>query len=87
MIHANSLIAFRTLDRKGRSEAILSVYRESMRPLTDRQVMEALGFADMNQIRPRCTELIQAGELCEVETIKDPVTGRPVRACTNTGIT
>lgn len=83
-VHANSLEAFRTLDRRARSEAILTVYRDSMRPLTDRQVMEALGFHDANAVRPRITELLDAGKLCEVESAKDHVTGKTVRCCTNT---
>lgn len=85
MIHANSLSAFRTLDRHGRAEAILSIYRSSMRPLTDRQVMEHLGFTEMNQVRPRISELIDAGALVEVYDQPDHITGKSVRACTHTG--
>jgi hypothetical protein len=48
-------------------------------PCTDRQVKEGLKYSDMNSVRPRCTELIDRGMLCEVGTTRDHVTGKTVR--------
>jgi hypothetical protein len=38
-----------------------------------------LGFSDMNSVRPRITELVQAGRLIELKKIKDATTGKSVR--------
>tara|TARA_R100001510_G_scaffold55612_1_gene59819 strand:+ start:2475 stop:2753 length:279 start_codon:yes stop_codon:yes gene_type:complete len=46
---------------------------------TDRQVKTILGFDDMNQVRPRITELIKLGLLEEVAKIKCPTTRKVVR--------
>ena len=45
----------------------------------DREVMRMLDFTDMNKVRPRITELVDAGVLREVGTVKDETTGRHVR--------
>ena len=47
--------------------------------LTDRDIMGHMGFTDMNAVRPRITELIDAGYLMEVGKVKCPVTGKTVR--------
>lgn len=46
---------------------------------TDRQVMAALGFTDPNAVRPRITELVQAGLLLECGEVADALTGKTVR--------
>ena len=46
---------------------------------TDRQVMEWLGFTDMNSVRPRITEMIDAGILKVICDTLDPVTRKRVR--------
>ena len=46
---------------------------------TDRELMLALKFSDMNSVRPRITELLQAGALEEDGTAEDPVTRKHVR--------
>jgi chromosome condensin MukBEF MukE localization factor len=46
---------------------------------TDRQVKTILGFNDMNQVRPRITELIKLGLLEEVGKTKCPITCKMVR--------
>ncbi|MGE9239433.1 hypothetical protein, partial [Escherichia coli] len=48
-------------------------------PMTDREVCEALGSADMNYARPAITHLIHDGVLEEVGSVECPVTGRTVR--------
>lgn len=47
--------------------------------VTDREVMRGLGFSDMNAVRPRVTELIEAGRLVEVGERVCPVTRKTVR--------
>jgi len=46
---------------------------------TDRQIKDALGYSDMNAIRPRVTELVKLKVLEEICSIKDQVTGKKVR--------
>ena len=48
-------------------------------PATDRQVATALGFTDMNGVRPRITELIDANLLEESGKTLCPTTGKRVR--------
>jgi hypothetical protein len=62
-----------------RSRAILAWLDAHKSPATDREIREGLGFADMNAVRPRITELIAAGVLREVDAAKDPKTGKAVR--------
>lgn len=80
MIHANSLTAYRSELPKlsTRAQAILEWIRDHG-PRTDRQVMEGMGFREPNQVRPRITELIEAGALMEVCSVSCPVTGKTVR--------
>lgn len=85
MIHANSIEAYHDERPKlsERAEAILNVYKRFNRPVTDRQILDAMypGCGDMNRVRPRVTELIGAGQLVEVGKVKDSVTGKSVRTC------
>lgn len=85
-IHHNSITAFHSLNQGERRAKILSVYAESGRPLTDREVMHRLGVSDMNHVRPRITELTDDEFLYEVDSVKCDVTGRPVRRSSFTGL-
>jgi hypothetical protein len=85
-MHANSLEAFKSLNRKARWKAIHEVYAANRQSLTDREVMTALGFTDANCVRPRITEMIDEGYLCETGKVRDRVTNKPVRICTNTSL-
>lgn len=65
------------LDRPvSRKEAILTVLRSAPAPMTARQVMRALGYSDMNSVRPRMTELWQEGKVGIAGKVKDDVTGK-----------
>jgi DNA-binding Lrp family transcriptional regulator len=77
-MHNNSLDAFLRIDAAGRCEQILEALRE-LAIATDRQIAERLGLADMNTVRPRITELRDAGRVREVGHQADHVTGRRVR--------
>jgi hypothetical protein len=80
-IHRNSLSAYAVLKKTDRYEAIMKAYESIKSPLTDRDVKEILGFPDMNNVRPRITELIDQGKLKEVGTELDLVTNTRVRIC------
>ena len=57
---------------------ILSALR-CAKDLTDREIMLALGFSDMNAVRPRITDLIEDGVVEKTGDKLDPVTGKRVR--------
>ncbi len=80
-MHANSLKAFSearaTLGT--RCLSILKVITESAAPMTDREVMAAMGQSDPNYVRPRITELKLKRLVFEVGETKDEVTGKTVR--------
>lgn len=48
-------------------------------PGTDRELCRRMTFADLNMVRPRITELIDAGLLVELGSVKDETTGKTVR--------
>ena len=83
-VHANSLAAYHSLNLGERAAQVLSVYVESLQPLTDREVMERLGFTDPNAVRPRVTDLVDAKLL---EECGSDTTGRKVRVCRPTAFT
>ncbi len=84
-VHANSRSAFSSLQLGQRRAAVLGVYADMQKPLTDRQVKEILDAEEMNVVRPRITELITAGYLYEVDSARCFRTGKMVRRCGLTG--
>lgn len=80
-MHINSLAAFDEIEeeRSDRAEIIYALMTAASVPMTDRQVMQALGFSDMNMVRPRITELKDNRWAMEVGSIECPVTNRHVR--------
>lgn len=64
-----------------RAQAILSEARERACPFTDRQMLHWLGKSDPNYVRPRITELLEAGALVLFDNVKCPQTGKTVRRC------
>lgn len=81
-IHVNSRIAWSRLQGvplTQRQKMVLDWFGWANRPMTDRQCKEGMGFDDMNQVRPRITELIKANALEEVSRVKDRTTGAGVR--------
>lgn len=77
-MHTNSLTAYQSLNSAHRREIIAQAYADHGR-MTDRELCAILGFRDMNNVRPRVTDMIHDGVLVEVATVKDPLTRRPVR--------
>ena len=77
-----------SLDAHAGAEAELGARARTIRdwlrqygPATDRQVRDALfgEHADMNMVRPRITDLVNAGQAHEVGEAVDHATGRHVR--------
>lgn len=79
--HTNSRQAYKALlaTLSPRQAEIVSTVA-GLGACTDRAVCEALGARDMNYVRPRITELLQAKALEEAGTQLCPVTQRYVRA-------
>ena len=88
-MHPNSLEAYseESQNLSQRKAAVVAAYRIAGRPLRDREVMRALGFGDMNAVRPTITALVHEDILHEVGSQIDPDTWRKVRLVTLTGTT
>ena len=80
MIHQNSVDSYDAVkpDIPTRHVEIVRVLADRG-PLTDREVCEALGFRDMNHVRPRITELVERGQVVEFDSVRCRVTNRTVR--------
>ena len=81
-IHQNSRAAYRELDRQTRAETILETLGKSPVPMTDREIRDALGFTEMNMVRPTITNLLDDGRLIEVGSTLCEETKRTVRLVT-----
>ena len=79
-VRENSLEAYRELKGHLSDRAVL-IYEfiEKKGISTERQIKNGLELDDMNAVRPRVTELIQAGLLVEGEKVIDKKTSRHVR--------
>lgn len=79
--HANSLDANEALalTRGQRYQDILAYLRDNG-PATARQILAGLypNRGDMNLVRPRLTELLDAGLICTTGDVRDATTGRMV---------
>lgn len=62
----------------GRAELVLT-WIKTNGPATDRDVMRGLGFTDMNAVRPRISELIDARLLVECGKRRCATTAQAVR--------
>jgi hypothetical protein len=86
MMHDNSLAAYEAGRRDAFGDRELAILdylfgaqSAGKTGLSDRMIMEGLGFSDMNAVRPRITELLKRGLLVEVSNIIDPITKKRVR--------
>lgn len=81
-IHEHSIQSFHqelSSSRIGRRAQKIVAWLRLHGPATDREVKDGLGFADMNSVRPRITEAVEAGLILEVSERRCPVTGKTVR--------
>ena len=81
-IHNNSVLSLEESNPEKREEIVLGIFRDSLVPLTDRQVMEKFGSQDPNSVRPAITNLINNRYIHEVGNVICKVTNRQVRICT-----
>jgi hypothetical protein len=80
-VHQNSIDAYHAEEDRlsRRARAVLSWIREQG-PRTDRQIAYGMGFGEnLNAVRPRITELIDAALLMEVGDVICPITKKRVR--------
>jgi hypothetical protein len=85
-MHVLSLKAY-SEERKTLDDRTLKIHRHILgERLTDRQVKDELGFTDMNQVRPRISELIKSGWADQVGSVKDEETGKTVRIVTGRSV-
>lgn len=83
--HKNSLEAYYEIKNSGakmsRTQSIIGLLTDE-KERTDRDIMIALGFTDMNAVRPRITEMIKDPDCHIIEECGDtidPVTHKKVR--------
>lgn len=80
MIHEHSVAAYHEeLPRLSRRALAILDWVELHGKATDRDVMQGMGFTDMNCVRPRITEAVDLGALVEVGEKRCPVTRKSVR--------
>ena len=80
MIHEHSVEAFHAEEpRLSRRLERVIAWLELHPRKTDREIMQGLGFTDMNSVRPRVTEGIGAKRIVEVGERVCPVTQKRVR--------
>jgi hypothetical protein len=81
VFHRNSADALRDERNSGRisrrAQAILQVIGNGV--FSDREILALLNLKDMNNVRPRITELIRSGHLIQVGSRIDRVTNKKVR--------
>lgn len=79
-VRENSLAAYRSEQPKlSKRETAIMAWVTEHGPHTDREVMTGMGFRDMNNVRPRITELLERRLLMEVGDVTCPVTHKTVR--------
>lgn len=82
VIHLHSRISWAKLqgvELTSRQKKILDFMAWANKALTDREIKRGMGFEDMNQVRPRITELVKANALIQNGVVMDKATKRPVR--------
>jgi hypothetical protein len=88
-LHENSTASLREQQASGASETfrrrVFETISTALVPMTDREVMEALGEAEVNNVRPEITRLKQDGLLVETGKTKCAWTGKQVRQTKATG--
>jgi hypothetical protein len=80
-MHENSLDALAEIsdDMSDRAEMIYTLLARTGAEMTDRGLMQCLGFTERNATAPRITELIDNRWLVETSSVECPVTGKRVR--------
>lgn len=85
-VHANSRASFAALDVNERQSLVMAAYLLANAPLTDRDVARRIGTTELNDVRPRVSELVGKSLLWECGSVKCEVSGRKVRVCIPTSL-
>ena len=80
-IHQNSIKAYHeeVPHLSKRQMQIVNLLQSQLIAMTDREIKDALRFYDMNQVRPRVTELLSKRVLVETDQAECLITGKLVR--------
>lgn len=83
VMHDNSLEAYRSEKHKlsAREAVILTYMRSVGRAVSDREIMQGLGFSEPNMCRPRVNELLKQGLIVRTGNAVCKVTRKSVRIC------
>jgi hypothetical protein len=80
LIHAHSIEAYHSEQpRLSRRALAILAWLAEHGAATDREIVNGMGFSDMNCVRPRVTEAIESGALVEVGEKRCSMTGKNVR--------
>ncbi len=79
MIHDNSIEAYQTLDGLNKRCRMVVSALDDLGVATDRGIKDYLKLPDMNNVRPRVTELLKLGLLVECGDEVCDVTNKTVR--------
>ena len=80
-MHDNSIKAYKKLGLTFSQHAVLQIYDLHNRGLTDREVKTFGNYEDMDEVRPRITELIGLKKIKECGDVVDQKTHISVRIC------
>lgn len=81
MVHENSLISYieeKQEGKIGKRQAEVFNYLKNVKSATAREIMIGLKYTEMNQVRPRLTELKEYNLIQEINKVKDKVTNKTV---------
>ena len=78
-IHPNSRASWRGLKVSARERLICEELANTRGGMTDRELMQSLGFAEKNSVSPSVTLLKDRGIIREIDKTKCPTTGKTVR--------
>ena len=81
-MHENSIATYREEATAGHLSRRCSEIMEILERIgqgTDRQILAASKYTEMNSIQPRISELVKCGQLEEFDNIQDETTGKTVR--------
>lgn len=83
MIHPNSIKSYDEEKARGNPATyrtmIVELLAREGRPMTDRQIMRALGVGEKSNVLPEITRLVDKGRLYEYDKVKCEFTGKTVR--------
>lgn len=77
-VHHNSILAWELYDLGSRIHTVAKCLGHKG-PCTDREVLDAIGGRDMNEVRPSITKMVQDGSAVETHSVRCSTTQRMVR--------